>query len=89
MDEIHRFQIDRLIASVLQINVKELEILVGDYIIVKTTVVSQYLISTPRMFPCQALVSLKTNRNLDLIIPELVSLPSVKVMHLEGFGFVD
>ena len=55
----------------------------------ETTVVSQHLISTPRMFPCRALVSLKTNRSLDLIIAELVSLPSVKVMHLEGFGFVD
>ena len=55
----------------------------------EATVVSQYLISIPRMFPCRALVSLKTNRNLDLIIPDLVSLPSVKVMHLEGFGFVD
>ena len=31
LDEIHRFQIDRLIGSVLQINVKELEIFVGDY----------------------------------------------------------
>lgn len=80
--ESFRRGIDSLISVALSCNLQELEI--------SWTRDSTNGLLPPRIFTCKTLVSLKLRKNpiyagvLDLVVPDLVSLPNLKVMHLQA-----
>ncbi|XP_027165753.1 F-box protein At4g22280-like [Coffea eugenioides] len=77
----YRLGIHSLISAALLCKVKELDICLMED--------ETSRLSPPLMFTCKTLVSLKLWKAVDLIIPDLVSLPNLKVMHLIGFKMVD
>lgn len=80
--ESFRLGIDSLISAALSCNLQELEI--------SWTRDRTNGLLPPGIFTCKTLVSLKLRKDtgyggvLDLVVPDLVSLPNLKVMHLQA-----
>lgn len=73
------------LAAISSSNVQELDISV---IMDKT--VERFSVSIPpAIFTCKTLVTLSLDLGVDWVVPNLVSLPNLKVIHLDELGLAD
>ncbi|KAL2531006.1 F-box/FBD/LRR-repeat protein [Forsythia ovata] len=71
--------IQTLVYAAIWRNVKEVDICMGERAIIGSL--------PPELFTSTSLVVLKLKGDVDLVVPEFVSLPNLKVLHLDGFMF--
>nr|XP_027077151.1 FBD-associated F-box protein At4g13985-like [Coffea arabica] len=86
--EIFRVAIDSLICAAISCGVQQLEVFVG---LDRSNALSPPgILSCPAIFSCKTLVEMKLeSRFTDFYVPETVSLPNLKILHLAQFILTD